>query len=307
MTREERNQKKQKEITWMEKKEKVKKTAFTIFKILFILILIVSGIILYSRFIATSGLIIKEHKITSEKIPDNFHGFKVIQFSDLHYGSTIFQEQVNYLVDEINLRKPDLVVFTGDLIDKDYSIKENDINKLINSLKKIEATVGKYAVTGNHDYKNKNFNKIMIQSGFTVLDNTSELIYYEENEPILLVGLSSSLQEKRDIDSGFAYFNDNNNNNNIFTINLLHEPDSIDNILSKYPVDLALSGHSHNGQIRIPFIGSIVKIKGAKKYSEDYYKVNNTDLYVSGGIGTSTYPFRLFNHPSINFFRITKS
>lgn len=306
MTREERNEQKQKEIIQTEKKEKIKKIVALILKTLFILIAFITSIVLYARYIGATGLVIHEEKIESSKIPDSFHGFKIIQFSDLHYGSTIFQKEVEYLVEQINLRKPDLILFTGDLIDKSYSISEDECTLLATLLQKMDAKVGKYAVTGNHDYPVDSFYSIMEQGNFIILDNRSELIYYEGYEPILLTGLNSSIKGDRDIPKAFQYFNEENHNPNIFTITMLHEPDSIDNILSSYPVDLALAGHSHNGQIRIPFVGSIVKINGAKKYSENYYQIDNTKLYISGGIGTSTYPFRLFNKPSINFFRITK-
>lgn len=306
MTREEKNKKKQKEIEHIEKKEKRGKIISICLKIFITITIFLLLLVLYARFIGTSGLIVKEQKIVSTKIPENFHGLKVLQFTDLHYGSTIFQKEVKHLVKEINRRTPDLVFFTGDLIDKDYPISQEERDWLTNELKMINATIGKYAVTGNHDYKDDNFALVMEQSGFTILDNTYDLIYYKDINPILLVGLSSSVKGKREIEKGFSYFEQEGNNPDIYTITLLHEPDSIDTILTKYKTDLALSGHSHNGQVRIPFYGSIVKIKGARKYSEEHYTIQNTELYVSSGIGTSTYPFRLFNHPSINFFRITK-
>lgn len=78
----------------------------------------------------------------------------------------------------------------------------------------------------------------------------------------------------------------------------------MDNLdLNKY--DLVLTGHSHGGQVRIPFIGKLYTPEGAKKYYDEYYKINNTDLYISSGLGTSMYKFRLFNRPSFNFYRIT--
>lgn len=306
MTREEKNRKKQKEIIKTEKKEKTLKVVFLLLKIIFLIIVVGISLVLYARYIGATGLVIHEEKIVNEKIPESFHGLKIIHFSDLHYGSTIFEKEVEHLVEEINIRKPDIVVFTGDLIDKNYKIKDKELTTLTKLLDTIDSKVGKYAVTGNHDYKDDNFTKIMTESGFSILDNRYELIYYEGYDPILLVGLNSSIKGERDINKAFQYFELQNSNQNIFTITLLHEPDSIDNILSYYKTDLALAGHSHNGQIRIPWFGSIVKINGAKKYSEDYYQINNTELFVSGGIGTSTYPFRLFNKPSINFFRITK-
>ena len=92
----------------------------------------------------------------------------------------------------------------------------------------------------------------------------------------------------------------------MFTITLLHEPDSIDNILNTEHVDLALAGHSHNGQIRLPFIGALKTVNGAKKYKNEYYHIGNTDLYISGGIGTSDMKLRFFDRPSISIYRLVE-
>ena len=90
----------------------------------------------------------------------------------------------------------------------------------------------------------------------------------------------------------------------IYNILLIHEPDYIKDInYSKY--DLILAGHSHGGQVRLPLIGSIYNPNGSKLYHNDYYKINNTDLYISSGLGTSIYDFRLFNRPSFNLYRLT--
>ena len=66
------------------------------------------------------------------------------------------------------------------------------------------------------------------------------------------------------------------------------------------------AGHSHNGQINIPYIKKLLLPEGSKKYYNNYYKVNNTNLYISSGLGESNINFRLFNKPSINFYRINK-
>ena len=90
----------------------------------------------------------------------------------------------------------------------------------------------------------------------------------------------------------------------LYKILLIHEPDYINNIdYSNF--NLILAGHSHNGQVKLPFVGGIILPNGAKKYYKEYYKLNNTDLYISSGIGTSQISFRLFNRPSINFYRLT--
>ena len=82
----------------------------------------------------------------------------------------------------------------------------------------------------------------------------------------------------------------------------MHEPDNI-----KYTsdFDLVLAGHSHNGQVKLPYIGAIFTPNGSKKYYDEYYKVNKSDLYISGGLGSSILNLRFFNKPSINLYRIT--
>ena len=67
-----------------------------------------------------------------------------------------------------------------------------------------------------------------------------------------------------------------------------------------------VSGHSHNGQVNIPYLKRLFLPKGSRKYYENYYKVNNTNLYISSGIGLSKVNLRIFDKPSINFYRINK-
>ena len=90
----------------------------------------------------------------------------------------------------------------------------------------------------------------------------------------------------------------------LFTIALVHEPDKTKDILKQYNPSLILAGCSLNKQINVPYIKDLINIDGALTYNKEYYKVNDTDLYISSGIGTLKYPFRLFNHPSFNLYRL---
>ena len=271
---------------------------------LIIIILLISSILLYSRFIATKGLKIKEYKVVNTKITDFYHGLKIVHLSDVHYGSTINEKELNNIVNKINEIKPDIVVLTGDLIDNRIAF-DKDI--IINCLSKIEANLGKYAISGNHDLPIDDYNYIIKESGFTNLDNKYDLIYYKSNDPIVISGIG---YDGEDIGIKTEQFDKyiselkTDDVKPIYSILLIHEPDTVDNLdLNKY--DLVLAGHSHGGQVRLPFIGAIYTPVGAKNYYDEYYKINNTDLYISSGLGTSMYKFRLFNKPSINFYRIT--
>ena len=274
-----------------------------------ILILLAGGLLLWSRYISTSGLIVKEYNITNEQIPESFHGFKIIHFSDLHYGRTIDDDDVEHMVETINSYKPEIVVFTGDLIDKDVVINDSSIEKLIEILSKIDPTIAKYSVKGNHDYETKGYDDIIEKAGFITLNNEKTEIFYKGEKPIELIGFPSSIQDHLDTEKAFGINEEELTQEeaeeiiNNYRIVLIHEPDNVD-LFSNYNVDLMLSGHSHGGQVRLPIIGAIVKAYGAANYYDEYYKVHDTDLYISSGLGVSTFNFRFMNKPSINLYRL---
>lgn len=302
MTREELNEGIQKEIEKEQSIETRKKIIKLIIKWTFILTIFATLFFTYTTYISTVKIGVREYRIKNSKIPDNFNGLKIIQLSDLHFGSTMFNEDVKKIRKLANERKPDIVVFTGDLINKNYDLNSKEQEKLINELAKIDASLGKYAILGDED--NEKVSTIFNQSNFTILRNEYDLIYKDSNTPILLIGISSNKKEQ-DIDKAYSYFLEDNHNSNVYTISLLHEPDTVDDILTTHPTDLFLAGHSHNGNIRIPIVNySFFKVEGAKKYDQDYYKLNNSRIYISSGLGTKD-GIRLFCRPSINFFRLS--
>ena len=275
-----------------------------LYTILIILLLILITLI-YSRFIGTNGLKTNEIALKTN-IEESYNGLKIIHFSDLHYKKVITEKRVINLIKEINKTKPDLVVFTGDLLDKEYNLTNDDINFLINQLSKIETKYGKFTILGDHDLDmEEQINNIYIQSNFTILKNSYTIIQNEHNDKIFIGGLNSYTKNLADIDKTFAYFE--KNDNIPYKIILTHEPDVTSELLTKHPdISLLLSSHSINGSINLPLIKKLLLPEGAKKYYKPYYKINNTDLYISNGIGVNKFNFRLFNTPSINFYRIYK-
>ncbi len=281
-------------------KENKKTKSKKIIKILFFIIFILIIILLYSRFIGTKGLKVKEYKIVNENFTDNFYGLKIVHITDLHYGNTTNNSDLKKIVDKVNLIKPDIIVFTGDLLDKELNNEElGDFKSTLNNMK---SNIKKYAVNGNHD---ENFSEILKETGFTDLNNNYDSLYNSNNSVILFSGINTNDDINDAIKNINNFLSDEQNTNNIiYKIMLMHEPDKIlDFDYNNY--DLILAGHSHNGQITIPFIGSLYKPNGSKKYYKDYYELEGTKLYISGGIGTSTLKLRLFNKPSINLYRLT--
>ena len=281
-------------------------------KIIYIILslfLFIVIIMLYARFIATSGLHTNEIVINDRNIPTSFDGLKIVHFSDLHYTRVITKESVENLIEEINLINPDIVIFTGDLVDSDKTLTSDDNDFLIESLSNINSTYGKYTILGNHDIANNNGDimNIYSESNFNVLNNNYDIIYSKNNDKIFIGGINSVSHQLEDLSKTMSYFN-NNDNGNTYTIILLHEPDYADNVVDSYDnVNLILAGHSHGGQVRLPIIGPLYTPKNGHKYIKGYYDLNGTSLYVTSGLGVSRYNFRLFNKPEINFYRLNKA
>ena len=126
----------------MKKNEKIKGHGFS--KLILILIIIFAGTYYYARYIETRGLIVREYSVINEKIPESFHGFKIVQFSDTHYGMTTFSDELKNMVNKINTLKPDIVVFTGDLIDYHYDLKDEDVEIVFKIKEELASERGEY-------------------------------------------------------------------------------------------------------------------------------------------------------------------
>lgn len=278
----------------MNKKEKETKENKT--HIFIYILLIIGLIIIYSRYIATTGIQIKEYSVINNKIPESFKGFKVVHFSDLKYGSTTDQKYLKKLVNKINELNPDIIIFTGDLVSSNYKLTDNDKKAIIENLNKLDPKIDIYSIRGDNDI-NETYNSIITQTKIIEINNLNKLIYYKGDTPIMLIGLDDSINGNQSLDMAFNY-----EENNYYKILIAHEPDTYEKIKDKN-IDLFLAGHSLNGQVRLPFIGSIYTPTGAKKYYDSKYKIDNTEIYISNGLGTSKIPYRLNNRPSINLYR----
>lgn len=267
-------------------------------KFLLVFLILIISLVIYARFINTSGFKIVEKAIPIANLPNSFEDFKIVQFSDLLLGSTKNVDDLESIITQINELKPDIIVFTGDLIYKDYSISEEEIENVKSYLKQLDCTLYKYAIIGDHDNANLDlYKEIINDSGFILLDDQSTYIFYEDIKPIKLTGLTNIDK----LDSAL-YIADELET--IYNIVLTHQPDNIEVIANK-DVDLVLAGHSLLGQIRLPFLGGVLKKDGANIYIDNHYTIGNTNLYVSSGLGTDKdIPFRSFNKPSINLYRL---
>lgn len=262
-----------------------------------VIILIVAG---YTKYVEPKLLMVKKHDISLKD--EGTQNLKVVQFTDTHLGEFFSLEQLEKVVEKINSENPDIVVFTGDLMDN--ASKYQKVYDIASVLEDINAEIGKYAVYGNRDYGGgavREYENIMEEAGFKVLVNSSDDIIFN-NKNIKILGADDALMGSYDYKSTTK-----NIKNEDVNILITHEPDLIDDFFD-YPIDLALTGHSHGGQVYIPLYGPAKKTALAEKYTKGIYNMENereTQLYVNSGIGNTKLPFRLFNIPQIAVFNIS--
>ena len=283
-TRWEKNKKKQKEIKKEEHQKKIKKFV----KVTSIIFITLSTIILYGIFIGAKVVKINEYKITNNTLPSSFHGVKVVHFSDILYPS-LNEKDLENLQIKINNLKADILVFTGEIKKDNIILSKEDLTILENFFKNLEASIKKIAIYGEHDQES--FKVIMEDSNFEILDNESKILYNKDKESIQIIGFNTNQLNHESL-----------NKDNSYSICLLHNPDKIKDILNSTNCNMALAGDNLGGEIKIPFYKGIFT---NHTYSLDYYEINETKLYISNGLG-NTINMRLFNHPSINLYRLTK-
>lgn len=272
-------------------------------KIFFIIILlIIIFLYIYVKKIEPNIITIKEYAIVDNNLPYSFHGMKIVHFSDILYGTTINKNNMSKIIDKINELKPDIVIYTGDLFNSNININESDKILLKENMTKILATYKKYAVIGDNDYINKNdYIDIMKSSGFIVLDNKNDLFYYGGNDPLMFIGTTSVLEKEIDIETADSSIE----NNTYYKIWLNHEPIIVDE-LKKHNINpnLIFAGHTLNGLIKLPFNSFLLTQDGINNYTNNYYNLDETKMYISNGLGTYKFNVRFNNLPSINLYRL---
>lgn len=256
-----------------------------------LLIIIIIGIFLFYAFkIEPSVIIVKQLTIKANEQAEN--QVKIVVFSDTHYKECTTEESVKLLVDKINQENPDLVFFLGDLID-DYQNDPIDSKMIVENLKNIKVTTGKYAIMGNHDYgggAERTYKQIMSDANFNLLINDISIL---ETLNLNIIGLDDLIFGNPNLEMIEQLENENN-------IILVHEGDIRDEINNDFY--LLFAGHSHGGQIYIKNITEKILPNGSEKYFRGYYEQEK--VYVTTGIGTTFINARFLTPPeivSINF------
>ena len=264
-----------------------------IIHIILFLTILFTATLFYARFIGTTGLITHEIVIKDNNLLESYDGLKIVHFSDLLYGSTTDMEDLEKVVEIVNNKKPDIVIYTGDLLYKDTVLTEEEMNEIEEELNKIESKYGKYYVSGDNDKNFESYTTLMENAGFESLNDYYKVLYNKDAASILISGTKykSDLKFLEDIQyDGFK-------------INIMHTPDTMDKI-DHLKYNYVFAGHSLNNQINIPFVENLLLKSGSNMYYSPHYDVNDTELYISNGIGCDKFKFRINSIPSINVYKI---
>lgn len=238
---------------------------------------------------------IKEVHLKIRNLPKSFDGWKIVQFSDVHFGFHYGVEDLYHVVSIINDLAPDILFFTGDLVQTGYP--HPDI--MVPPLQKLKTPRGgKWAVLGNHDYVFQyKIIKSLQDSDFTVLQNNHGRINLN-GQSLYIAGMDDALYGRPDPKEALSGLT-----NQDCVLLLAHEPD-VANWTYSHGFSAQFSGHSHGGQVRLPFFGPVISQELARKYNDGLYYVgeNKMPLYVNRGIGTTQLPLRFFCRPEITVF-----
>lgn len=297
-------------------------------KILFILklIILVLTLLVVFNIILNKNIFIKEYKIQSEKITENFNNYKILQITDVH--SIRNEIQLEKIINKVKEENPSLICVTGDLIDSEYYSNQNNLyeNKEIDQIEKLTVEFMKelvkiadtYYIYGNHemmlldDPENNRFKTDLEKNGVKILNNKTQVLE-KSGDKINLLGIQDPATLYKD--EKYAYIKGANKDKvevilndlfleiqeeNNFTILLSHRPEYFE-LYNKYNIDLALTGHTHGGIAKLPVINGIYAHPQGwfPKYSYGIYQTNDFSMIISGGIGYSKLPIRIFNPPEI--------
>ena len=247
-----------------------------------------------------TGLVITNYQISSPKIPQEFHGFRIAQVADLH--NTEFGEKNSELLTLLRESEPDIILFTGDQVD----VRKTRTEVAVDFVREAVQIAPCYLVTGNHEggiVEIQQLKSDLEAAGGVLLEN--DVMELQHNGASLtLLGLADPTMDSRFLTMGqdgsaedtLSYLNWDKES---FSILLAHHPEFL-KIYSQYGIDLAFCGHAHGGQIRIGEQGIIAPHQGLfPKYDAGRYELGDTTMILSRGLGNSRFPWRVNNPPEL--------
>lgn len=258
------------------------------------------------KYTDNTGLVMTTYQVSSPRIPQEFHGFRIAQVADLH--NTEFGEKNSELLSILRESKPDIIVFTGDQVD----VRETRAEVTVDFVREAVQIAPCYLVTGNHEGGIVEIEQLKTDleaaGGIWLENNVIELQH--DGAELTLMGLADPTMDSRFFKLGLEGSVDDtlanlNWDRESYCILLAHHPEFLE-VYSKYGIDLTLCGHAHGGQIRIGETGIIAPHQGLfPKYDAGRYDIGSTTMILSRGLGNSRFPWRVNNPPELVLVELT--
>jgi uncharacterized protein len=244
---------------------------------------------------------VKTVNLTLPRLSPAFDGYKIAQISDIHMGTGMTQERLERIVEMINSQQPDSIAVTGDFVT--HGDISGHIPALTEPLSKLTPKDVAVAVLGNHDHWTSPvlIQQVIRDSGMVELSNNIFTIQ-RGSESLHFGGVDSYWEHLARVDDVVAKLPADG-----ATILLAHEPDFADISAQTGRFDLQISGHSHGGQIILPFFGPPVVPRLGRKYPIGQYQVGGMIQYTNRGVGTILPAIRFNCRPEITIFTLTSS
>ena len=267
------------------------------------LALLAAGGGIYS-FLVEPGLVkVESVSLKLQRLTPAFSGIRIAQISDIHMGGWMNAEHLQTVVDLVVTQKPDLVLLTGDfLIGHGFDAdSEQAVRDLITILTPLAASFPSLAILGNHDYwTNPEAVRKLLRS-CNIMDLTNTVFTMTRGaEKLHLCGVDDIWEGDARLDKVLGQIADDG-----AAILLAHEPDFADTSAATGRFDLQVSGHSHGGQVVIPFIGPPILPYLGRKYPSGLYQVGKMYQYTSRGVGMARLPIRFNCPPEITLFTLS--
>ena len=244
--------------------------------------------------------------ITDPNLPSGFDGLKILQLSDLHGAE--FGEKNQDLIDAVAAEAPDLIVLTGDLVDRFRNTPASYAWDLGRAMAAIAPT---YFVTGNHEWAVGNVPELkegLEAVGVTVLSN-QYVVLERGGDSLILAGIDdpngyADQKTPQELAAEIAA----EQGEDAYWILLAHRNNRFESEYSLLGADLVISGHGHGGMIRLPFTDGLIGVDRTlfPSYTAGIYTANSAKVFVSRGLGNSGPSFRLFNPPEIAVLTLAK-
>lgn len=261
-------------------------------------LLALSATAAYARFIGPYSYRVNEQDAFIRDLPERFENFRITHITDVHHSRIVGLNEIERVVEIANGTKPDLIALTGDYT----STYRRFIEPCAEALRALKAPEGVWAVLGNHDhYTDRELTTRALERNHIPVLNNVNTVLRRGSDSLQLAGIDDWSWAGTDWNRAL-----NGINQAVPTVLLSHQPNVLDTKEAQ-SVSLILSGHTHGGQITLPFIGAPAGLATKDlKYVHGLFRRGPTQLYVSSGTGVIGLPLRLGVRPEIAVLRLRR-